>query len=40
MSHNKGGHLRYEIDKTKDKPDAKGLAFLIHPKIKILFTDF
>ena len=29
----------YEIGKTKDNPDAKGLAFLIHPKIKDSVTD-
>ena len=29
-----------EIGKTEDNPDAKGLAFLIHPKIKDCVTDF
>ena len=26
--------------KTEDNPDAKGLAFLIHPKLKDRVTDF
>ena len=30
----------YEIGKTEDSPDAKGLAYLIHPKIKDCVTDF
>ena len=30
----------YEKDNTEDNPDAKGLAFLIHPKIKDCVTDF
>ena len=30
----------YEIGETEDNPDAKGLAFLIHPKIKDCVTDF
>ena len=29
----------YEIDKTEDDPDAKGLALLIHPKIKDCVPD-
>ena len=29
----------YEIDKTVDGPYAKGLAFLIHSKIKECVTD-
>ena len=30
----------YEIGKTEDNPDAKRLAFLIHPKIQDCVTDF
>ena len=30
----------YEIVKTEDNPDAKGLAFLIHPKNKDNVIDF
>ena len=30
----------YGISKTEDNPKAKGLAFLIHPKIKDCVTDF
>ena len=30
----------YEMGKTEDKPDAKGLALLMHPKIKDCVTDF
>ena len=30
----------YEIGKTGDNPDAKGLSFLMHPKIKDCVTDF
>ena len=30
----------YEIGKTEDNHDAKGLAFLIHPRIKICVTNF
>ena len=30
----------YEIDKTEDNHDAKGMAFLIHPKSKDCPTDF
>ena len=26
----------YEMGKTEDSPNAKGLAFLIHPKLKIV----
>ena len=26
------GYWIYELGKTEDNPDAKGLAFLIHPK--------
>ena len=29
-----------EIGKTDDNPDAKGLAILIHPKVKDCVTDF
>ena len=29
-----------EIGTTEDNPDAKGLAFLIHPQIKDCVTDF
>ena len=29
----------YEIGKTEDNPDAKGLAFRIHPKIIDCVTD-
>ena len=29
----------YEIGKTEDNPDAKLLAFLIHPNIKDCVTD-
>ena len=29
----------YEISKAEDTPDAKVLAFLIHPKIKECVTD-
>ena len=31
---NKGGHWMFGIGKTEDNPDAKGLVFLIHSKIK------
>ena len=34
------GYWLYEIGKTIDKPDAKGLAFQIHPEIKDCVTDF
>ena len=30
----------YETGKTEGNPDAKGLAFLIHPKIKDCVSDF
>ena len=30
----------YEMGKTEDSPDAKGLALLVHPKIKDCVTDF
>ena len=30
----------YEIGKTQDNPDAKGLAFIMHPKIKDCVTQF
>ena len=30
----------YEISKTEDNSDAKGLAFLIYPRIKDYVTDF
>ena len=40
MSEIRGGYWMYEIDKTEDNPNAKGLAFLIHPKIKDCVTDF
>ena len=30
----------YEIGKTEDNPDVKGLAFLIHSKINDCVTDF
>ena len=30
----------YEIGKTEDNPDVKGLAFLVHPKIKDCVNDF
>ena len=36
----RAGYWMYEIGKTEDNPDAKGLAFLIHPKIKDCVTDF
>ena len=29
----------YETGKTEDNPDAKGLAFLIHSKMKDCVTD-
>ena len=40
MSEIRGGYWLYEISKTEDNPDAKGLAFLIHPKTKDCVTDF
>ena len=30
----------YKIGKTEDNPDAKGMAFVIHLKIKDCVTDF
>ena len=33
LSEIRGGYWMYEIGKTEDNPDAKGLAFLIHPKL-------
>ena len=36
----RAGYWMYEIGKTEDNPDAKGLAFLIHPKIKDCVADF
>ena len=33
-------YCTYEIGKTEDNPDAKELAFLIHPKIKDCVIDF
>ena len=36
----RAGYWMYEIGKIEDNPDAKGLAFLIHPKIKHCVTDF
>ena len=36
----RAGYWMYEIGKTEDNPDAIGLAFLIHPKIKVCVTDF
>ena len=36
----RAGYWIYEIGKTEDNPDAKGLAFLIHPKIKDCVIDF
>ena len=35
-----GGYWLYEISKTEDNPDAKGLAFLIYAKTKDCVTDF
>ena len=40
LSEIRGGYWMYEIGKTEDNPDAKGLAFLIHPKIKNCVTAF
>ena len=34
LSKIKGGCWVYEIGKTEDNPDAKGLALLIHPKLR------
>ena len=34
------GYWMYEIGKTEENPDAKGLAFLIHLKITDCVTDF
>ena len=34
------GYWMYETGKTEDNPDAKGLTFLIHSKIKDSVTDF
>ena len=34
------GYWMYEIGKTEDNPDAKGFAFLIHPKNEDCVTDF
>ena len=36
----RAGYRMYEIGKTEDNPDAKGLAFSLHPKIKDCVTDF
>ena len=36
----RAGYWMYETGKTEDNPNAKGLAFLIHPKIKDCVTDF
>ena len=35
-----GGYWMYEIGKTQDNLDAKGLAFLMHQQIKDCVTDF
>ena len=40
LSEIRAGYWMHEIGKTEDKPDAKGLAFLTHPKIKGCVTDF
>ena len=40
MSEIKRGNWMYEIGKTEDNPDAKGLTLLIHPKIKDCVTDY
>ena len=40
LSEIRAGNWMYEIGKTEDNPDAKGLAFLIHPNIKDCVTDF
>ena len=36
----RAGYWIYEIGKTEDNPDAKGLEFLVHPKIKDCVTNF
>ena len=36
----RAGYWMYEISKTEDNPSAKGLAFLIYPKIKDCVTHF
>ena len=36
----RGGYWIYEISKTEDNPDTKGLTFLIYSKIKDRVTDF
>ena len=40
LSEIKGGYWLYEIGKTEYNPHAKGLTFLIHPKINDCVTDF
>ena len=40
LSELKGGYWMYEIGKAEDNPDAEGLAFLIHKKIKDCVTNF
>ena len=39
LSEIKGGYCMYEIRKTEDNPDAKGLTFQVHPEIKDCVTD-
>ena len=36
----RSGYWMYEIGKTEDNPSAKGLALLIHPKIRDCVSDF
>ena len=36
LSEIRGGYWMYEMGKTEDNHDAKGLAFLIHPKSKLV----
>ena len=40
LSEMKGEYWMHEISKTEDNLDAKGLVFLIYPKINDCFTDF
>ena len=40
LSEIRAGYWMYEIGKTEGSPDVKGLAFLVHPKIKDYVTDF
>ena len=39
LSEIRAGYWMYEIGKTEDSPDTKGLAFLIHSKFKDCVID-